>query len=154
MQKFHHSISVTQFPLLITHNSSLITHHSSLNFSHSFGTITHFPSLNIFHTICGPYTCHSELFFFSNTQKLEPNERRKEKKKFKSLEPREKKKTKQKQKQKPWRRNQTQKKKGKKKVKRCGWVMTSGSHVYLITKMLLSYRNWKQLKCVFSFHNS
>ena len=51
MQKFHHSISVTQF-------LSLSTYHSSLNFSHPFGTITHFPSLNIFHTICGPHTCH------------------------------------------------------------------------------------------------
>ena len=129
MQKFHHSISVTQFPLLITHNSSLITHHSSLNFSHSFGTITHFPSLNIFHTICGPYTCHSELFFFFQYPKTRTQWKKKGKKKVQITRTQWKKKTKQKQKQKqkPWRRNQTQKKKGKKKVKRCGWVMTSGS---------------------------
>ena len=57
-RKFHHSIFVTQFPSLITHNSSLITHHSSLNFSHSFGIITLFLSLNIFHTIYGSHTCY------------------------------------------------------------------------------------------------
>ena len=39
-------------------HSSLITHHSSLNFSHPFGIITQFLSLNIFHTIYGPHTCH------------------------------------------------------------------------------------------------
>ena len=72
---FDHSIS-------ITHYSSLITHYSSLNFSHPIGTITHFLSLNIFHTICGPIpvTRCSFFFFFSSTQKPEPNERRKEKK--------------------------------------------------------------------------
>ena len=49
-------------------HSISITHHSSLNFSHSFGTIAHFSLLNIFHTICGPYTCHSvQLFFFPST---------------------------------------------------------------------------------------
>ena len=51
-------------------HSSLVTRHSSLITPHSkipclFRTITHFLSLNIFHTICGPYTCHSvQLFFF------------------------------------------------------------------------------------------
>ena len=48
---------------------SLNFHHSSLNFSHPFGIITQFPSLNIFHTICGPYmsvgVTFSLVFFFS-----------------------------------------------------------------------------------------
>ena len=38
----------------IFHNSISVTHHSSLKIPCLFGTITHFPSLNIFHTICGP----------------------------------------------------------------------------------------------------
>ena len=54
---FDHSIS-------ITHHSSLITHNSSLNFSHPFGIITQFPSLNIFHTICGPIPVSRYSFFF------------------------------------------------------------------------------------------
>ena len=62
--------------------SIFITHHSLLNFSHPFDIITQFLSLNIFHTVCGPYTCHNAtfcfcfcffvfLFFFSNTQIIE-----------------------------------------------------------------------------------
>ena len=46
------------------HYSSLITHHSSLNFSHPFGIIIQFPSLNIFHTICGPILVNRCSFFF------------------------------------------------------------------------------------------
>ena len=40
----------------ITQFSSLITHHFKI--SYPFGTITHLSSLNIFHTVCGPHTCH------------------------------------------------------------------------------------------------
>ena len=47
------------------HYSSLITHYSSLNFLHSFGIITQFPSLNIFHIICGPIPVSRCNFFFS-----------------------------------------------------------------------------------------
>ena len=54
---FDHSIS-------ITHYSSLITHYLSLNFSHPFGIIIQFPSLNIFHTICGPIPVSRCNFFF------------------------------------------------------------------------------------------
>ena len=56
--------------------SSLITHHSSLKIPYPFGIITHLSSLNIFHTVCGPYTCHSvQLFFFFLIPKLiEPRE--------------------------------------------------------------------------------
>ena len=44
-------------------HSIFVTHHSKIPCL--FGTITHFPSLNIFHTICGPHTCHSmQLFLF------------------------------------------------------------------------------------------
>ena len=56
---------ITQFPSLVTRHLSLITHHSSLNFSHPFGIITQFPSLNIFHTICGPIPISQCNFFFS-----------------------------------------------------------------------------------------
>ena len=68
---FHHSS-------LITHNSSLITHH--LKIPCLFGTITHFPSLNIFHTICGPHTCHRcsfFIFFFQYPNSLNPVEKKK-----------------------------------------------------------------------------
>ena len=63
---------ITQFPLLNFRHSSLITHH--------FKYYTRLaPSLNIFHTICGPHTCHSmQLFFFFLVPKLiEPSEDRK-----------------------------------------------------------------------------
>ena len=42
-------IFITQFPSLITHHFKIL---------HMFGTITQLPSLNIFHTICGPHTYH------------------------------------------------------------------------------------------------
>ena len=81
-------------------HSISITHNLLLNFSHPFGIITQFPSLNIFHTVCGPYTCHSAtfcfcfcffvfLFFFSNSQIIE-SMKEERKKKFKSPEPSEK----------------------------------------------------------------
>ena len=61
--KNHHSISVTQFPSLITHHSYFITHHSSLKFSHPFAFIIQFLSLNIFDTIHGPHNCHCVSLF-------------------------------------------------------------------------------------------
>ena len=63
------------YSISITHHSSFITHHSSLNFSHPFGIITQFPSLNIFHTICGPIpvTRCSFFFFFSVPKLTEAN---------------------------------------------------------------------------------
>ena len=89
-------------PLNFRHSIS-ITHHLLFNFSHPFGIITQFPSLNIFHTICGSYTCHSAafcfcfcffVFFFSSTQIIESMKEERKKKKFKSPEPSEKKKPK------------------------------------------------------------
>ena len=53
---FRHSSLITHHSSLITHHLSLITHH--LKHPTPFDTITHFSSLNIFHTICGPHTCH------------------------------------------------------------------------------------------------
>ena len=109
---FYHSISVT-------HHSSLITHHCKIPCL--FGTIIHFSSLNIFHIICGPHTCHSMqlffFFFFSVPKLTEPSEKKKKRKK-RTEQP-------------------TQEKKGKKKVKKqskvtamyCLWVL----YVYLIT---------------------
>ena len=49
---------------LNSRHSISITHHSLLNFSHPFGIITQFLSLNIFHTVCGPYTFHCAAFCF------------------------------------------------------------------------------------------
>ena len=55
-------------PCLVCFFLSLNFRHSSLITPHSkipclFGIITHFPSLNIFHTIYGPHTCHPEQFY-------------------------------------------------------------------------------------------
>ena len=84
MQNFHYSIFITQFLSLITHHFKIL---------HLFGTITQLPSLNIFHTVCRPYICHSvQLFSFFFYQYLEtrkkkrpnPGEERKERKKKKS----------------------------------------------------------------------
>ena len=44
--------------------------------------ITLFPSLNIFHTICGPHICHSVQFFFLLRKLTEPSEERRGKKKM------------------------------------------------------------------------
>ena len=66
-------------------HSISVTHHSKIPCL--FGTITHFPSLNIFHTICGPHTCHSLqasfLFSFFFQYPNSPNlvKKKKEKKK-------------------------------------------------------------------------
>ena len=68
--KFRCFFFITQFPLLITHHFKI---------PYPFGTITHLPSLNIFHTICGPHTYHSvQLFFFPPLPKLtEPSKKKK-----------------------------------------------------------------------------
>ena len=104
---------VTIFWSLITHHSSFITHHSKIPCL--FDTITHFPSLNIFHIICGPHTCHSMQFFFfflfSVPKLTEPSEKKKKrKKKNRTANPRE-----------------ERKKKSQKVVKRCGRVLFVGS---------------------------
>ena len=50
---------ITQFSSLIFHYLSLITHFPLL-ITYHFKYYTRLaPSLNIFHTICGPHTCHS-----------------------------------------------------------------------------------------------
>ena len=71
MQNFHHSIFITQFPSLITHHFKIL---------HPFGTITQLPSLNIFHIICRPHTCHSVQFFFSFLVPRNPNQKGKKEK--------------------------------------------------------------------------
>ena len=60
-------ISVSNLGLVwinIFHHSISVTHHSSFKIPYPFGTITHLLLLNIFHTVCGPHTCHLVLFFF------------------------------------------------------------------------------------------
>ena len=134
MQNFHYSIFITQFLSLITHHFKIL---------HLFGTITQLPSLNIFHTVCRPYICHSvQLFSFFFYQYLEtrkkkrpnPGEERKERKKKKS------KKT-------QGRPNPGEKKKKKQTGQKVRlsydqWV----PHVCLITKISLSYELRKFLK--------
>ena len=79
MTYFHHSISVTQFPALITHHFKI---------PHPFGTITHLPSLNISHTVCGPHTCHSvQLFFFFSIPRNRNPVKKKKKKRTLKTEP-------------------------------------------------------------------
>ena len=94
---------ITQFP-------SLIIHHFKI--PHPFGTITHLSSLNIFHTICGPHTCYSVQFFFPPVPR-NPNLVKEKKKKKKPINP-----------------NPVKKKKGR-LVKRCSWVINSGSSMYV-----------------------
>ena len=66
------------------HHSSLITHHFKI--PHPFGTITHLPSLNIFHTVCGPHICHSMQLFFS-PEPRNPNPVKKKKVRTPETEP-------------------------------------------------------------------
>ena len=166
---------ITQFPSLITHHFKYYTRLA--------------PSLNIFHTICEPHTCHSlQAFFFQFFFQYpnSPNLVEKKKKKKKKKKPRtgwsERKKKKKKKKKKKERRNleQTevkersrrkkkkknwtanQEKKGKKKVKsgkKLRSVLFVGplsvfNYNIGIELWVMSYGNWKQPKCVFSFHNS
>ena len=100
--------------------SSLNFHHSSLNFSHLFGIITQFPSLNIFHTICGPHTSQPVqlflyffCFFFCFVFSTQTHRSYINNKKIK-------------------------KSKGGQKLRL--WV----PHVCLFTEILLSYEWWKQ----------
>ena len=144
---------------------------SSLNFRYSLlitlKCYTHLvPSLNIFHIICRPYSCHLVLlsfsfflflfffFFFSVPRSPEPSERIREKKKkskntrrhLRSPNPGEEGK---KEEEGRHRDHRTQEKKEKRKKKgKIGqklrlsydqWV----HHVCLITKMSLSYELWK-----------
>ena len=126
------------FWVLNSHHSSLFTHH--LKIPCLFGTITHFPSLNIFHTICGPHTCHrcSFYFFFFSFQytnslnpvkKKKKNESQRQPRKRKKKEKKEKKKkkknesqcqAKKKKKRKKKANANPKKKKNQKVVKSCG----------------------------------
>ena len=76
---------------LVTQLSSLITHH--LKIPCLFVTITHFPSLNIFHTICGPHTCHwcSFFIFFSVSKLTKPSKKKNKNTKVEPVEKKEKK---------------------------------------------------------------
>ena len=126
------------------HHSPLITHHLSLKIPYPFNTITHFPSLNIFHTIYGPHTCHSVHFFFQypnspnpvKKKKKTPETARNEGKRRSHLVWKGKKKMKKRMHRTQW-----------KKKKRWSKVATesdSGSlHVVLFTEMPLKTELWK-----------
>ena len=115
---------ITQFLSLITHYSSLITHH--LKYPTRLA-----PSLNIFHTVYGPHTCHSvQLFFFPVPKLTEPNEK-KRKKETQKPEPSERRR-----KKKQELKTEPRKRKGKKMVKMCDY---GSLHVCLITKVSLNY---------------
>ena len=107
-------------------HSISITHNSSLNFSHPFGIITQFPSLNIFHIICGPIpvSWYNFFFFFFLVPKLTEASIIKLKKKKKN-------------------RTANPGKKNLKVIKSCGWYCLRVPHVCLITKMPLSFELWK-----------
>ena len=98
-----------------------ITRHSSLNFSHSFGIINQFPSLNIFHTICGSIPVSRCSFFFLFVFNTQTHQSFKKKKKT----------------------NSQPRKRKKKRVKSCGWYCLRVSYVCLITILPLSYELWK-----------
>ena len=126
---FHHSISVT--------------HNLSLKIPYPFGTITHLSSLNIFHTVCGPHTCHSVLFFFFFSEK------KKEKKKGETHIRRKKKKppsVKGKRKKRRGRNARTgpSEERKKKDGQKLRLKSDSGSlHIELFTEIPLSYELWK-----------
>ena len=126
---FHHSISVT--------------HNLSLKIPYPFGTITHLSSLNIFHTVCGPHTCHSVHFFFFFSEKKKKKKREKP-----ILEGRRRShlvwKEKEKKEDKETHALNLMKKKRKKDGQKLRLKSNNGSlHVVLFTEMLLSYELWK-----------
>ena len=115
----------------------------SLNFRHSSLITLKYhvclaPSLNIFHTICEPHTCHPvQLFFFQYLNS--PNLVKKKKKK------------------KPKKANQE--KKGEKKVKSCGWVLFVGllcvfNYNIAIELWVMETENSQNVFLVFITHNS
>ena len=110
--------------------SFFITHHSSLKIPYPFGTITHLSSLNIFHTVCGPQTCHSMQFFFFFFNPQYPNSPNSVKKKEKKKE----------------RKNPVSERRNpmKKNGSKGAADLTSGSlHVCLIRKIPLKTELWK-----------
>ena len=126
---FHHSISVT--------------HNLSLKIPYPFGTITHLSSLNIFHTVYGPHTCHSVHFFFFLLKKKNKKKRGKP-----ILEGRRRShlvwKEKEKKEDKETHALNPMKKKRKKDGQKLRLKSNNGSlHVVLFTEMLLSYELWK-----------
>ena len=95
------------FLLLNFHHSIFITHHSLLNFSHPFDIITQFPSLNIFHTICGPILVSQYIFFFLVPKLTEANIIKKKTPELKTNRPNQWKKKKKKKERKKERKNRT-----------------------------------------------
>ena len=124
-----------------------------------FGTITHFPSLNIFHTICRPHTCHPVqlfLFFFSSVPKLtEPSK----KKKPEQTEPVKEEEEEEKKKE---LNSQPMKRKGKKSqkvVKSCGWVLFVNplyvfNYIIVIELWIMETENSQNVFSVSIIHNS
>ena len=101
----------------IFHHSISVTHNSSLKIPYLFGTITHFSSLSIFHTICGPHTCHwCNFFFFILPKLIESSEKKKKKTKQPTQEKKKKKK----------KRTNNQCQPRKKKIKRWSKVAAMG----------------------------
>ena len=127
-----------------------------------FGTITHFPSLNIFHTICRPHTCHPVqlfLFFFSSVPKLtEPSKKKNQNR----LNQWKKKKNKKKKKKKKELNSQPRRRKGKKSqkvVKSCGWVLFMNplyvfNYIIVIELWIMETENSQNVFSVSIIHNS
>ena len=151
-------------PSLNFRHSSLITHHSkyytrlapSLNFHHSIFFILFVSSILV---------THCRFFFLPKL--TEPSEKKKKNPRTDWSE-REKKNKKKKKREETQNRSKRKKKEKKNRIaKKKGKKVKSGqklrlvlfvgpSFVCLITilPLSLSYGNWKQLKCVLSFHNS
>ena len=175
---FYHSIFVTHHSSLITLNTTPVWHHHSIFFTLFVGPIpvTHCRVFFIFYFLFFTRKNTHQTYWKKKIQnrpkwKKEEEEKKKKKEtqnrpKWKKEEEEEKKKEtrtdrserkKKTKKKKP--RTANQEKKGKKKskvVKSCDWVLFVGPLCVFNYNIAieLSYGNWKQPKCVFSFHNS
>ena len=158
-------LGVVWIHFFVTQFSSLITHHLKYH-------VCLAPSLTSHHSIfftlfVGPIPVTGAAFsFFFSIPKLTESSEKKKKKRTDRTSEKKKKRTEQPiqenkkrieqptQKKNKKKKKNSQPKKRKKKVKRWSKVAAVGPYVCLITILSLSYGNWKQPKCVFSFHNS
>ena len=154
---FHRSIVLYQkliepIWLHFFHHSVFITHHSSLNFSHSFGIIIQFPSLNIFHTICGPISV-SRYSFFLVPKLTEANIKNKKKIKKKRTANPGKEKKKQTANANPEKKKKKKKTRGGQKLRLCGPLCVFNYNI-VIELWVMETENSQKLFSVSITHNS
>ena len=136
---FHHSISVTQFLSLITHNSSLNTHFFTFIWQHYF----YFHHSIFSHYSWVPHLSTGTIFFFFSTQLTEANIKKKLKKKHRTVNPGKEKKKKTERPTQEKKKSQRQPKKKKKMSKGGQKLQLWVSYVCLNTILPLSYELWK-----------